>query len=360
MSGDFAAIRGTAAGVRERLRAITGSLSLPQHDALVLELDALVSALETEPALYRPRSGGKAGGLIDFTDAARRAVPTVVVPDLHARWYFLLHLLEFTPPSLCGPGRSVLDLLAEGRLRVVCMGDYFHSEARGYERWLRAYSDWLAGRSCGVAMTQEMRECVALLRIIALLKTRFPGSFHVLKGNHENIYNRSGGGDRAFMKFVEEGEMVRDFVREYYGDAVLHLIGCYEDALPVCAAGNNFVVSHAEPARGFTREEIIDCRRSEDVLLGLTWTNNGEALPGSCAEVVRNLGASADPQSAWYFAGHRPIDGDYRLGQSGVFVQIHNPERENVALIGANGSFSPEKSILSVAPAAALSEEEGT
>lgn len=65
-----------------------------------------------------------------------------------------------------------------------------------------------------------------------------------------------------------------------YGDDVLMVISCFEN-LPLAAVFPECVVSHAEPARAFSRQELINGMDSDEVILGLTWTENNAAKDGS-------------------------------------------------------------------------------
>ena len=49
-----------------------------------------------------------------------------------------------------------------------------------------------------------------------------------------------------------------------------------------------------------------------------------------------------------YFAGHRPIFGKYNLLNDARFIQIHNPEEQNVVLVYPDRKFNPETDIVCV------------
>ncbi len=78
------------------LKKIYAAQSLPEHDGLLVLTDEAITVLEHESSSYRPPQktddGEKGGGLLDFT--ALSPLPLIVVPDLHARCDFFLHLLE--------------------------------------------------------------------------------------------------------------------------------------------------------------------------------------------------------------------------------------------------------------------------
>lgn len=326
--------------------------------------------LAKKDSSYRPcGSDGEAGGLLDFRG---ERLPVIIVPDLHARPDFLINLLKFRPDGLAG--RSVLEALGEGSIIVVCVGDGVHTERYGdvvraermdndserwkddYVRWMdsfAAWTEWRSGcqdknlwRDCP-SMQEEMRLCLSTVMSVMELKIAFPKHFHFLKGNHENIKNEDGEGNHAFRKFAMEGEMVKDFMLEYYGADVLDLMRDYETSLPIVAAFDRFCVSHAEPAYEFSRDEIINYHGANwnDVVLAFTWTPNGEAEEGSVAGIFTSL-TGGRPEDALWFGGHRPVEGNFALRQDGHYVQIHNPDKMNVAYISVDRLSELEKGAL--------------
>ena len=197
-------------------------------------------------------------------------------------------------------------------------------------------------------MKTEMKECLSTLSAVMTLKCMYRENFHFLKGNHENILNETAGGDFAFCKYADEGEMVKTFISEYYGDDVLYLISCWEKALPLAVYGSNFVVSHAEPEAAYTRQQLIDARYNSDVVSGLIWTRNGQVKDNTAEKIINNLIESKNAAESFYFAGHRPVYSKYALRQNGRFIQIHNPRCENIALVSNKKIFNPETDIVGV------------
>ncbi len=332
----------------ERLSSEKG---IPEHDYIFSLADRTSSLLEGECAFYRQRAkNGKAGGLLDFSQA--EALPLVVVPDLHGRGYFVKNIANFVLPETFLPYKkkrlTVVEALEKKLARLVCVGDLLHSELRGRTRWMQAEKEFDEGIVDGPCMTEEMGEGLNLLAQIMELKCTFPENFHVLKGNHENIFNEGGMGNFSFRKFSNEGEMCREFMEKVYGEEVTYLVSCFEKFLPLLAAFNNCVVSHAEPLRPYTRSELVDGLVDGDVIRGLTWTENGAAMNGSVEAILSVFVGRDFLKSAFYFGGHRPIRGLYSLRQNGRFVQLHNPESQNVALVPADRNFNPDEDIVSV------------
>ncbi len=301
-------------------------------------LDRVQYVLVNEDERVRPRDGeGLPGGLL----VLRQDVPTIVVPDLHARKDFFLNLMLWEPES----GKSVVRMLAQNRLQVVCVGDGFHAEGRAAPRWQCAYREFSGRYRRHRCMDEEMAESLGVMEMVMEVKSVFGGLFHFLKGNHENICNEEGGGNHAFRKYAYEGAMVRDWVLKFYGSDFLESFGNFEKELPLLAVGNNFLVSHAEPAGFFCRSDIIGYRKRPDVVEGLTWTSNDAAEQGSVRDMLEYF-FRENAERAYYFGGHRPVQGLYNLRAEGRYVQIHNPGNFTVAMI--YGDIDIERDIVTI------------
>ena len=340
-------------------------IELPSHDELFELLVRVTDLFENSNAEYRPKnSDGSIGGLLDFRNDADIRLPLMIVPDLHARFDFFNNILNFKLPTdfICPSNASdnsniaytsapltVFEALQKRLLRLICVGDGLHSEARGKTRWLKAWDDFCNGKNAGKSMKEEMAEGLSLMRLVIECKCKFPEVFHFLKGNHENIESLESGGDFPFHKFVQESLMTRRFMVEYYGDDILYLYSCFEKDLPLIALFDNCIVSHAEPIRAFRFEELTEGRNNAEVVKGLTWTNNGESEPESAEIMLKNLTCDGkNGIKSFYFAGHRPIPGKYNIADGRRFVQIHNPESQNVVLVYPDRVFNPETDIVSV------------
>ena len=334
------------------IQKILTSNSLPSYDFFFQLLNEASECLEKEITDYRPAaSDGKVGGLIDFH---KDKLPLIVIPDLHARPYFLKNILEYQ----IFEDATVYQAISQGRLRLLSVGDILHTERNTRERWAAAAAEFSSGISIGPALSAEMQEGLSLWAGLLSLKVAFPSYIHVLKGNHENILNATGNGDYSFRKFADEGEMGMVFVQDYYGDDILYLINCVEKSLPLVYFGKKCLVSHAEPYRVYSREEIINARNEEGVIEGLTWTDNGTAAEGSAEGIIKGLcmgkkkSASsenfAEINEYVYLGGHRPVTGNYKLLQNGRYIQIHNPGKQNIAFVQPDRKFDPEKDFIEV------------
>ena len=338
------------------LKKIYETHVLPEHNDLLVLTDEAITVLERESDSYRPRQktddGEKGGGLLDFSDAPE--LPLIVVPDLHARCDFFMHLME-TPLSYLGIGTDdgesaesllVIDALAQKKIRIVCVGDLFHSEMRGRNRWLSAWNEYERGNYTSEPMTEEMQENLTLFQMVLRVKGAYPEHFHFLKGNHENILNESGRGNYPFIKFADEGNMVYDFMFSRYGDAILHMMSLWEHTLPLCAVFPGCVVSHAEPKHVYAKKKIIDYEENPSVVIGLTWTANDEADDASVKKTMANLLGKSRAKNAVWLSGHRPVQEKFALRQGGKLVQIHNPSLEQVAVILPGHTFCPDTDII--------------
>jgi hypothetical protein len=313
--------------------------ALPDLASFLPLVETARDALANEDEDKRPRdSAGRPGGLVLLDPE----IGTILVPDIHARAGLLAAILKWIPP---GMESDVADLLVEGKLQVVCLGDVFHSEAIGArERWREAYREYTGGFAKSRAMKAEMTLAMNAIEIVLLLKILFPRCFHYLKGNHDNISDEEGSGNHSFGKFACEGSMVALWTARFFGEDFLSAFSALEKEYPLLVKGRYFLASHAEPGEAFSVEDLVEYRTRPEVVEGLTWTANGAARKGSTAGTLRNFFA-ADSASRLYFGGHRPVDGSYALRAEGAFVQIHNPSRLQIAFLPPDRPADPDRDI---------------
>lgn len=328
---------------------------LPEREAYTALIKQTTEVLQNEDPMYRPRDErNRPGGMLRLNEQ-----PTIVIPDLHARPWFLLQVLAYRPDGLqpnlqakpldrvqtgLPESSTVFELLSQGALQMICVGDGFHGESRAAQRWKKAFKEFTGKYHRHSAMDEEMRESLSLMEIVMQLKIMRPDSFHFLKGNHENILNEEGSGNHPFRKFAFEGEMVKEWVLKFYGEEFISAFGEMEHEFPLLAVDETFMVSHAEPQRYFTREEVIRYRKYDDVVLGLTWTPNNGAEEGSVNRMIAEY--CSRPDEARYFGGHRPVQGKYNLRADDKYIQLHNPGTYSFALLQPGIPPDPEQDIL--------------
>jgi len=292
-----------------------------------------------EPTLRPVDRQGLSGGLLQLDPA----LPTLIVPDLHARMDFFVSIFEYTVLENLTIGQALND----GSIQLLCLGDGFHAEKRAYDRWQAALKEFIGGFKKHKAMDAEMRESLGLMEMVMQAKLAWPNHFHFIKGNHENILNENADGNYAFRKFAFEGDMVRDWVSRFYGDEFLYRYADFEKSLPLFVVGGRFLASHAEPARFHERDELINFRDHPDLVSDLIWTDNDAAEEDSVERMLAHY--LKDHGDAVYFGGHRTISGRYRLRAGGRFIQIHNPDRFNAAWVMADRPFDPDSDIGEIA-----------
>ena len=342
---------------------------LPPYDFIFSLVQKACDTLALEGALpseksYRPQNCmNEPGSLLQLFKEDERELPAIIVPDIHARPHFLLNILKHElPRKFCGMKEdgskyTVYEALKKQLVDVICVGDGVHTELYA-ARWELISMEFEKGESTGFFMKQEMILNLATLSALLALKSQFPENFHFLKGNHENILNCNFGGDYAFCKYAYEGEMFKDFMLTCYDEKLVNQIAKYENLLPLVAAGKNYVVSHAEPADSFTKEQIIDARFDEEVVAGLIWTKNGQVKTPTATAIMKELLGKKNAKKALYFAGHRPVKENYALRQNGTFVQLHNPRKQNIALVYTNRNFDFEKDIVNTKPKLGVRNEQ--
>ncbi|MFP4302919.1 MAG: metallophosphoesterase [Spirochaetaceae bacterium] len=327
--------------LESRLGELAEASEPPEPEELAETMSAGVAALREESDSARPADeDGEPGGVVYLV----RDIPTVVVPDIHARRELIIALMNLSLRSW-GVELRLLEALAEAQAQIVFVGDYVHAEARAIQRWAQAFEEYQGGFKRHEAMDQEMVESLGVLQMVASLKDSFPLMVHGLKGNHENIANEHGEGNYPFRKFVLEGSMVAEYMERFYPGSGFSSVYQFEKNLPLLAVGNRFLVSHAEPLRAFSPEEVINYRGNEEVVAGLTWTANDEAARGSVQEMLHTFLGPQIGMNAYYFGGHRPIESRYSLRAQGAYVQLHNPERFIAAILPASGEIDLERDV---------------
>lgn len=319
-------------------RALTASLAererLPAAAELRPVFRAAADTLENLAPAIRPRaSDGRAGGLVELAPD----LPAIIVPDLHARPTLLRDLLSLEMP---GEG-FVADLLDQGRIQVVMVGDGPHTEGiLAAWRWQLAEVEFQSGWVTRAAMDEEMTLAFNAMEIVARLVCRHPGRFLFLKGNHDNILNEDANGNRPFGKYAQEGRMASDWTRRFLGEEFLRDYDAFERAMPLMARGAGFLVTHAEPAFVVRPEDVIEGRSRPEVVYALTWTANDAAKPEA---VAGTLAAFLDPavRPGMAFGGHRPVSAGFALRAGGRFVQIHDQQRRQVVMVRPGLAFDP-------------------
>ncbi len=329
--------------LRSRLYEIAGATGLPDSAALRNDLEAGLDVLRSEGPPRRPLdAGNRPGGLIYL----REDVPTVIVPDVHARVDLVLSVIDLDLGPW-GLGEGLFSALHNRQAQLLFLGDYVHAEARAATRWLEAFEEFQSSFREHGAMDAEMTESLTVLRLMGRLREALPEVVHCLKGNHENIANEYRDGNIPFGKFAYEGAMVADYMRRFYPSA-FDTVYEFEKALPLVAVGATFLAGHSEPARVFTKEEIINYRSDGEVVAGLTWTANDAAAPGSVEAMLDTLLQPSTRNRSLYFGGHRPIGGLYNLRAEGRYVQLHNPERFVAAVVPADRPFDLESDVVEI------------
>ena len=316
--------------VRNRLIEIYKKETPPDSAEYSEVIDSVNSVLLTEDREIRPYdSAGLPGGIVYL----KKNIPTVIIPDIHARMDFFLKVMLFNNKF----GETNLESVASDKLQIVCVGDAMHGEKRAAKRWADAYNEFLTDYATHKNIDVEMKESFGVMEMIMEVKRNFPDNFHFLKGNHENIKNEEGGGNNPFIKFSHEGPMVSYYVEKFYGGEFLNKYYYYEKNLPLFTVGKNFLISHAEPWDFYNKDEILEYRNNPDVVEGLTWTADEAASDGSVAQMMNNyIENEEDREKSYYFGGHRPVRDLYNTRAGGKYVQIHNPDKFILAWIDIN------------------------
>lgn len=328
------------AAFKDILKEVLDDQNPPEISLFKDILRVVLEAFAIEDTRVRPADkDGKPGGLVDLTSSSK----VVILPDLHARRFFLKSVLFWKVDGT----DFLIDLLQSGEYTLLCLGDGVHSEGEFAARWVKAFSEFKRGYKKSVHMDAEIGDSFNLMLAVMLLKVRFDGNFHFLKGNHENITNETGNGNYSFAKFANEGVMVIEYFKKFYDDELIKLYYDFEKKLPLFVQGRTFLASHAEPYYFFEKERILNYSEDDDLIEALTWTDNHSAEEGALDQLL-DYYIPGNDDTTCYFGGHRPIMSLYNRIYDNRYVQIHNPLKQIAAVIDQNISINLDDQIVIV------------
>lgn len=299
-------------------------------------------------------------GLVQLAD-----LPTIVIPDLHARRPMLMAILSFCLNEGTYAGRQIFDLLQQGLIIVICVGDIVHSEER---------SDWVInndGEWTEELLEREMIRSLGAGLMIMSLKIAYPRHFYCLRGNHDDIAGELSKDFRKFvgLKYDDQGKqvfkdgfpvmtdkrgesvIVRDWIltRQGWGQLFLQKWAQFEKSLPVFARGSYYVISHTLPQIALLEKDIRDINRPIDITLQLTSRRgiNETALVGT----LENFGIK-DIIKHW-FHGYTQVsmntnDGKYEQSPNGMVIRLNNPKCYVFAYVppsNAEHLFDPSRNV---------------
>lgn len=337
--------QGMSAGIGAAAGAVGGPLGVALKGLQLADLALLAGKqeLETKQSYLESMAGAQAqlnkeSGIVDLP----KGVPTMVLSDLHARRDFLMKALEHEVD-----GVKVFDLLKQGKMNLVCVGDGMHAEGRAANRWVQAENDLLAGKP-SAAMHQEMIEGFGTMKMVMDLKAEFPENFHFLRGNHDEIK----GNFAKYARRLGEAAMVQDWVGKNLGQDFLDQYARFEETMPLVVRGQGFVASHAAPGGTLDRQSVE--QREPKAFAQLAWTENrnwNDQDPGVQQKFQQNLKEVGGEGGRW-LVGHRPVeDGNYRSQFGGQLVQINAPNDFVAAFVPADGKFVPNRDVISLTSA---------
>src|SRR5579884_222064 len=169
-------IQDNPATTLEKLRELASRDSLESPETYRTALETVLEVLNKEESL------------IQLQD-----LPTIVIPDIHARRGLLLDVLSHSIREGPYRGQQIFELLQSGFINVVCVGDIVHSEER---------ADWVInddGDWTTELLDKEMIRSLGTALIIMYLKMQYPEHFHCLRGNHDDMVGELA---KDFRKFV--------------------------------------------------------------------------------------------------------------------------------------------------------------
>jgi Calcineurin-like phosphoesterase len=308
----------------------------------------------------------KEEGLIQVQD-----LPTIVIPDLHARRGMLLDTFSYQLEEGPHRGRQVFELLQQNLLNVVCVGDIVHSEER---------ADWVIndnGDCTPELLDKEMIRSLGAAAMVMYLKIQYPTHFHCLRGNHDDMTGELADDFRKFVGLKMENDehvlvdgkpvitsdkgesrIVRDWVLHRgigWGQPFLDLWGQFDKALPIFAEGTYYVVSHTLPLETLSKSDIRNKNRSRKITDQLTSKRgeNRDAIHGT----LENLGLKESIKRWFHGHTHVPKEvngGKYDESPDGLLLRINNQTNYVFAFVPAPAIderlFDPTKDVFIKSP----------
>lgn len=325
-------------------------------------------------------------------ELANESVATIIISDIHARKEFLKNILSLEDKKA---QKMVLDLLREGRINIVCVGDGMHTEDLGqwdsrmmayhlneilgdigdsefkiglqeYKRLLEvvggkpyeqmtnseissakndeaAKTKWstLNQMAEDYLLVKDIAKSLDTMKLIMELKARYPDNFHYIRGNHDDMGTRI----KNYEKYAREGERIKQWIINNFGQAFLDKYLEFEDSLPLLVKGSDFVISHTVPEDLLDFDEIN--QRGKKAQLALTWTDNKISADKVEANIEGNLGNLGLSAEATWIIGHRPVEAgtNYRSQADGHLVQINSEKKQLIAIMYPGRPFSPDDHI---------------
>lgn len=296
-------------------------------------------------------------------------LPTLIIPDLHARKEMLLAVLKMRIAEGSFAGKQVFALLAQGHINVVCLGDIVHSETRSH--WVIN----LDGEWTPELLDKEMVRSLGTGAMIMYLKLQFPEHFYCLRGNHDDMAEELGRyGKFVGVKRDEQDELVlvdghpvltgnkgeSTIVKEWilartgWGQEFLDAWTQFERALPLLAQGAYYVMSHTLPNIPISESALCAPDKLREISLELTSNRkiNREAIEGT----LDGLGLR-DRVQRWFY-GHTPVPsekngGKYEEDLDGLAIRLNNSKKYVFASVPQSGDerrFDPIRDVYIKSP----------
>lgn len=268
------------------------------------------NSLNTEAIISLLKVGYADEPILDNKDSK---LPTIIVPDIHARWEFVNHVLQ---------------QYATGEYNIVFTGDILHSEGddNKWESIELYYIRKCEGRIKDVPqdMKEELDNSFYSLQLILEAKQKLPDNIFLLRGNHDDISCRLQGDYGKYARVFLESTLFRETCKKTYPE-LLKAYYEYEKHMPYLYIGTDFLASHALPDAKVKKKEIkLDDKRTH---WRFSWADNTDYGSASVYYFNDNI-KELNPMASYWFCGHRPVsDGLLRLQCAGRLVQNNHPDR---------------------------------
>jgi len=244
-------------------------------------------------------------------DNHNSTLPSVIVPDIHARWEFVAFVFANFNPS---------------EYNLVFTGDILHSEGHD-NKWREIEQDYirLGHGDFGPYMQEEWDNSLKALELILTQQAKYPDTVHLLRGNHDDISCKLYSDYGKYARRVLESRLFREFGEHNFPE-IIEAYYKYEKKIPYLYIGPDFLASHTIPDEKVGLKEIkSDDKRTHWLF---SWADNTNYDSGCLRYFDGNMKRLGQNAKYW-FCGHRPVKQPdlLRLQCGGRLVQNNNPDR---------------------------------
>lgn len=260
-----------------------------------------------------------------YIDNHKSKLPTIIVPDIHARWDFV---------------DAIFSRFIPGEFNILFTGDILHSEGNNY-KWIEIRDNYHddGWNSAYQPMYEEWFNSFLALHKILEKQKEFPNNVFFLRGNHDDISCKLYGDYGKYCWPLMESKLFRQFGMQFEA-GTLNAYYKFEKKIPYLYIGPDFIASHAIPDEKVKLKDLKLNNAKTHALFA--WPDNTNWSSDCLTHFdvnLRALGQNAD----YWFCGHRPVKEPdlVRVQCNGKLVQNNHPRKWVIIEKPLEGPYVP-------------------